>query len=205
MTPNSTLITTHLLFTPSNYHPNLHSLILLNNNGFPYSYTYPHPHPLLRSPPLPTPHFLPGFAPIFPLPSPELPSGDISQPPASPSPSPALPVSPPAPPPSDLAPDSPSPVPFPGEDDDDVPYEQIKTPTQAPSPAVVGDVRHEDQSNAGDLDDSSGGMSGGKKAGVAIGVISAACVVGLGALVYKKRQQNIRRAQYGYAARREFL
>ncbi|KAL0390113.1 UNVERIFIED_CONTAM: hypothetical protein Scaly_0368400 [Sesamum calycinum] len=70
------------------------------------------------------------------------------------------------------------------------------------------EFRHEDQSNAGDLetkDDSSGGMSGGKKAGVAIGVISAACIVGLGALVYKKRQQNIRRAQYGYAARREFL
>lgn len=73
---------------------------------------------------------------------------------------------------------------------------------------MVGDFRHEDQSNAGDLDakgDSSGGMSGGKKAGVAIGVISAACIVGLGALVYKKRQQNIRRAQYGSAARREFL
>ncbi|KAK4440742.1 hypothetical protein Salat_0409100 [Sesamum alatum] len=144
-----------------------------------------------------------------PSPSPEFPPGDISQPPASPSPSPALPISPPAPPPSDLAPNSPSPAPFPGEDDD-APYEQEKTPSPAPAPApvVVGDVRHEDQSNAGDLetnDDSSGGMSGGKKAGVAIGVISAACVVGLGALVYKKRQQNIRRAQYGYAARGEFL
>ncbi|KAL0436436.1 UNVERIFIED_CONTAM: hypothetical protein Sradi_0351500 [Sesamum radiatum] len=145
---------------------------------------------------------LPQFSPS---PSPEFPSGDFSQPP---SPSPALPVSPPAPPPSDLAPNSPSPVPFPGEDDDDVPYEEKKIPTPAPAPVVVGDFRHEDQSNAGGLettDDSSGGMSGGKKAGVAIGVISAACIVGLGALVYKKRQQNIRRAQYGSAARREFL
>lgn len=50
-----------------------------------------------------------------------------------------------------------------------------------------------------------GGMNGGKKAGIAVGVIAAACLVGLGGLVYKKRQDNIRRSQYGYAARRELL
>lgn len=44
-------------------------------------------------------------------------------------------------------------------------------------------------------------MSGGKKAGIAIGVIAAAAAVGLAAVVYKKRQENIRRSRYGYNAR----
>lgn len=48
-------------------------------------------------------------------------------------------------------------------------------------------------------------MSGAKKAGVAIGVVGAAVLAGVGVVVYKKRQQNIRRSEYGYAARREFL
>lgn len=52
---------------------------------------------------------------------------------------------------------------------------------------------------------SSGGMSSGKKAGIAVGVIVGAGVVVLGAFVYKKRRQNIERSQYGYAARRELL
>lgn len=52
---------------------------------------------------------------------------------------------------------------------------------------------------------SSEGMSSGKKAGIAVGVIVAAGVVVLGALVYKKRRQNMQRSQYGYAARRELL
>ncbi|KAI3450559.1 hypothetical protein Pfo_007224 [Paulownia fortunei] len=126
-----------------------------------------------------------------PSPSPLLPPEDVSPPPATPSPSPALINSPPAPPPSDLAPNSPSPAPYPGK-----------------TTLSTKNVSHEDQSNAGDLeakDNSSGGMSGGKKAGVAIGVIAAASIVGVGALVYKKRQQNIRRSQYGNAARREIL
>lgn len=72
---------------------------------------------------------------------------------------------------------------------------------------MAADVNHEDQTNASDLEtkDDSGGMSGGKKAGIGIGVVAAACIVGVGALVYKKRQQNVRRSQYGYAARGEFL
>lgn len=48
-------------------------------------------------------------------------------------------------------------------------------------------------------------MSAGQKAGVAVGVIAGACIVGAGAFVYKKRQQNIQRAQFGYDARREIL
>lgn len=73
---------------------------------------------------------------------------------------------------------------------------------------MSGEVSREDQPNAGDLqtkEDSSSGMSGAKKAGVAIGVVGAAVLAGVGVVVYKKRQQNIRRSEYGYAARREFL
>ncbi|KAG8387684.1 hypothetical protein BUALT_Bualt02G0046900 [Buddleja alternifolia] len=131
--------------------------------------------------------------------APQLPPEDTSP---SPSPSPALALSPPAPPPSDLAPTSSSPAPSPGDDDAD------SQNSPSPAPAEVGDINRADQSNAGDVeakDESSGGMSGGKKAGIAIGVIGAACVAGVGVLVYKKRQQNIQRSQYGHAARREFL
>ncbi|KAK6144397.1 hypothetical protein DH2020_021217 [Rehmannia glutinosa] len=110
--------------------------------------------------------------------------------------------SPPAPPPSDLAPNSPSPVPSPQDGG------PVYKNSPSPAPAVAGGISHENQPNAADLEStkgSSGGMNGGQKAGVAIGVIAGACVVGAGVLVYKKRQQNIQRSQYGYAARREIL
>lgn len=48
-------------------------------------------------------------------------------------------------------------------------------------------------------------MSAGKKAGIALGVIVGVGVVGIAGFVYKKRQDNMRRSQYGYAARREIL
>jgi anaerobic C4-dicarboxylate transporter len=48
-------------------------------------------------------------------------------------------------------------------------------------------------------------MNGAKKGGIAIGVILAAGLVVVGGFVYKKRRDNIRRSQYGYAARREIL
>ncbi|KAG6432482.1 hypothetical protein SASPL_104059 [Salvia splendens] len=68
--------------------------------------------------------------------------------------------------------------------------------------------RHQARVNAADLDskeDSTGGMSVGQKAGVAVGVITGAFVVGGDVVVYKKRQQNIQLLQYGYAARREII
>ncbi|KAL6506384.1 hypothetical protein OROGR_024565 [Orobanche gracilis] len=136
-----------------------------------------------------------------PSPSPQPSTDDISPPPSTPSPSPAVPNSPPAPPRSDLAPNSPSPAPSPGDD-------AVRKKSPSPAPVVDGDVSHEDQSSGVDpetKDDSSGGMSGGKKTGVAIGVIAAVCIVGVGGLVYKKRQRNIQRSQYGYAGRREML
>ncbi|PIN26719.1 hypothetical protein CDL12_00529 [Handroanthus impetiginosus] len=151
----------------------------------------------------------PALAAHSPVSSPSLPSQSPadeispspSTPSSAPSPTPSF-SSPPAPPPSDLAPNSPSPAPSPqGNDTADK-----KSP--APAPAVVGDISHENHPNAADLETkekSSGGMNGGQKAGVAIGVIAGAFIVGAGALIYKKRQQNIQRSQYGYAARREIL
>ncbi|XP_054813607.1 vegetative cell wall protein gp1 [Prosopis cineraria] len=80
------------------------------------------------------------------------------------------------------------------------------TPSPAPEPADDGVVSHTGVSDEEGLaDSSSGGMNAGKKTGVALGVIAAAGVVVMAALVYRKRQQNIRRSQYGYAARREIL
>ncbi|GFP93764.1 hypothetical protein PHJA_001520800, partial [Phtheirospermum japonicum] len=133
------------------------------------------------------------------------PADEISPSPAtaSPAPYPAPSISsPPAPPPSDLAPKSLSPIPSPHEGA----AAFVKSPS--PAPSVPGDVSHENEPNAADLgtnEESSSGMNGGHKAAVAIGVIAGACVVGAGALVYKKRQQNIWRSQYGNAARREIL
>lgn len=81
------------------------------------------------------------------------------------------------------------------------------SPSPAPAPDVAADVSHDDRTTASDLkpNDDSGGMNGGKKAGITIGVISAACIVGVGAVVHKKRQRNIRRSQYSYVTRREIL
>ncbi|TYI90851.1 hypothetical protein E1A91_D03G151300v1 [Gossypium mustelinum] len=106
--------------------------------------------------------------------------------------SPVMDASPPAPmgpSPSDLAPGN-SPASSP-----------------APSPADASDINHSDINAEGSEEKSGGdgGMSGGKKAGIVFGVVAAACLVGFGGLVYKKRQENIRRSQYGYAARSEFL
>ncbi|XP_019178092.1 PREDICTED: cyclin-dependent kinase inhibitor 1C-like [Ipomoea nil] len=64
-------------------------------------------------------------------------------------------------------------------------------PTPAGAPQMPSDVTP-------DRNDSDSGMSGGKKVGIAFGVVSSACLVGLAAKVYKKRQENIRRAQFGY-------
>lgn len=75
-----------------------------------------------------------------------------------------------------------------------------------PDPSVASDINVKAGSGSQDDEEQgSEGMSGGKKAGIAAAVIGAACLVGFGGLVYKKRQDNIRRSAYGYAARRELL
>ncbi|GLT56773.1 hypothetical protein SLA2020_297920 [Shorea laevis] len=128
---------------------------------------------------------------LSPAPAPE--SGDtpsLALPPSpfgSPdfSPLPASPPSPVAPSPTDLSP--------------------TESPTSSPSPAPgESDINHVNVPVEEDKK-SDGGMSGGKKAGIVIGVVAAACLVGIAGMVYKKRQQNIRRSQYGYSARREIL
>ncbi|XP_009367083.2 alpha carbonic anhydrase 8 [Pyrus x bretschneideri] len=140
------------------------------------------------SPPEPSPTPSPqtgADAPSPPSPSP------ISLPP-SPSNAPAdspIPSSPPAPPQS-----TPSPS----------PDSEPSVPSSAPS--VPSDINHNNINADGDGEEfSEGGISTGKKAGIAFGVIVGVSLVGLGGFVYKKRQDNVRRSQYGYAARREIL
>ncbi|CAL9164419.1 unnamed protein product, partial [Musa hybrid cultivar] len=82
------------------------------------------------------------------------------------------------------------------------------TPSATPRPAPVPsneEIRSgEDADQAGE-DVGGGGMSGGKKAGIAVGVIMAAAVLAAGVVLYKKRQENIRRSRYGYATQRDML
>ncbi|GMP88965.1 hypothetical protein CsSME_00040748 [Camellia sinensis var. sinensis] len=77
----------------------------------------------------------------------------------------------------------------------------VKSPV--PAPSMTGDV-HESDVNATD-EELSGGLKGGQKAGIVLGVIAGVCLVGVGGMVYRKRQQNIQRSQLGNAARREIL
>ncbi|XP_042475382.1 classical arabinogalactan protein 6-like [Macadamia integrifolia] len=147
----------------------------------------------------------PQLAPA-PAPAPEIAgthsSSPIGLPPSpetgAPSPGPSSEYnSPPAPTPSDLG-STPSPTPSP----------EISSPAPTPD---ASDINHnakgaaQDETVNSDPATSGGGLTGGQKAGVAVGIIAAACIVGLAGIVYKKRQDNIRRTQYGYAVRRELL
>ncbi|XP_022958106.1 lysine-rich arabinogalactan protein 18-like [Cucurbita moschata] len=138
---------------------------------------------------------------VPPSPSPE--SAADSPPVPSPTPFPHAPASspaesplksPPAPPRSDLTP-CPSPA-------------RVPSPSPAPAPSLTADSDFRNSianGGGGETETSKGGMNGGKKAGIAVGVIAAACFVGVGGIVYKKRQDNIRRSQFGNAARSSFL
>lgn len=139
------------------------------------------------------------------------PEADVESPDSAPSMPPAVPdapsSSPPSPPPETESP--PPQAPGSSPTPESPPTDEASpdsTPTPTPSPSDVSDVTHSnidfDEDNA---DESSGGMSSAKKAGIVVGVIAAVCLVGLGGIVYKKRQNNIRRSEYGYAARREIL
>lgn len=122
-------------------------------------------------------------------PSPSSDSPQISLPPSpsgTPAQSPAA-ASPPAPPTSS----SPSPQPDSSAD--------------VPAPEPASDVNHSDMTAGATTSSSDGGMSAGKKAGIGLGVIVGVGLVALGGFVYKRRQDNVRRSQYGYAARRELL
>ncbi|XP_018856600.1 vegetative cell wall protein gp1-like [Juglans regia] len=133
-----------------------------------------------------------------PSPAPEL-GADVPSPQA-----PAPSVVPQANPPSNWSPPGPSPV-DPAPASSPTPS-QSKSPAPTPSPSNADVLDHVEAATGEDeAKDSSGGTSSGKKAGIIVGVVVAAGVVVLAGFVYKKRRDNIRRSQYGYAARREIL
>ncbi|KAL6967262.1 hypothetical protein U1Q18_033066 [Sarracenia purpurea var. burkii] len=136
-----------------------------------------------------------------PSPAPEPEAGSDTPPseslaPAIPSPSPELsPI--PASPPPDFAPGSSPTV---------SPPNKAPSPVPAPSvPSDSGSVKSNVNADAEEPKESSGGLNARQKAGIVLGVIAGVCVVALGGILYRKRQQNIQRSQYGYAARREIL
>ncbi|GJU63881.1 hypothetical protein Tco_1245716 [Tanacetum coccineum] len=91
-------------------------------------------------------------------------------------------------------------------DDDsyvDDPSPDVKS-SPALAPSEASDVTPEEVKSEERKESSDKGMSGGKKVGVAFGLIAAACFVGFGGVVYRKRQDNIRRQQYIAAQRLEF-
>lgn len=127
-----------------------------------------------------------------PSPSP-VPGGPLRSSPApspSPSPSPENLLSPLAP---ALPPEVPSPAP---------------TPSATPSPAPVPnneEIQSGEVADQAGRDGEGGGMSGEKKAGIAVGVVLGLAILAGGAVLYKRRQDNIRRSRYGYATRMEML
>ncbi|KAK2424765.1 alpha carbonic anhydrase [Trifolium repens] len=130
--------------------------------------------------------------------------------PPSPSPSPSPQSPSPSPSPSQAITPSPynhppasSPVvSFPPPPSPSIPITSSSSP--APSPEDSNSINHIGVDDG--TDDSSGeGMSGSKKAGIAIGIIVAASVLMLAGMVYKKRKQNIRRNQYNYAVGRDIV
>ncbi|CAH9075209.1 unnamed protein product [Cuscuta europaea] len=124
---------------------------------------------------------------IAPVPEP---AADDSSSPAPPSGS----VSPPAPPPSDLGSPSPSPS-------------HVNAKSSAPSSSMSPDPNSQDAADRHDQDMSINAEKStgrGRKVGIAFGVIAGVCVVGFGAVVYKKRRENIRRSQYRSDGRDSF-
>ncbi|CAH1438431.1 unnamed protein product [Lactuca virosa] len=51
----------------------------------------------------------------------------------------------------------------------------------------------------------SSGLSGGQKAGITLGVLAGAGLMGFATVVYMKRRSNIQRARFGASARRSQL
>ncbi|XP_059664418.1 vegetative cell wall protein gp1-like [Cornus florida] len=149
--------------------------------------------------PSPSPYPAPAPAPRLAAKSPSpLSLSPEARSPVSPSPSTGI-SSPPAPPPS---------VPGPGSSPTPSLAPSPANTSPAPVPSPINDhivsVKNAMNADAGEAE-SSGGAKGGHTAGMVFGVIAAACLVGFGGLVYKKRQDNIRRAQFGYTARRDLL
>ncbi|KAL1223859.1 hypothetical protein V5N11_007825 [Cardamine amara subsp. amara] len=169
-----------------------------------------------------------------PLPQPSSPEADSLPPPEADSPQPpasspgpeslADSPSPPPPPPPPQQPESPSalspspsysgqaPVPAPDDNSDDesepeTEYFPSPTPSPAPEVGIPDDIKASEASED-ELYDERGEnnrMSGLKKAGIAIGAILGVGAIVIGALVYKKRRDNMIRARYTYFSQGDFL
>ncbi|KAM0866597.1 hypothetical protein ACQ4PT_042526 [Festuca glaucescens] len=104
---------------------------------------------------------------------------------------------------------APTPAPYDEGDYGDDPKAPAPAPAtmQVKSAASTGASDQQPQAvDAAENERRAEGMSGGKKAGVVVGVFSAVAVVGLAAVVYRKRQANIRRSRYAdYSARLELV
>ncbi|KAL6336127.1 hypothetical protein AAG906_010412 [Vitis piasezkii] len=76
----------------------------------------------------------------------------------------------------------------------------VSTPSPTPSLFDTRNVRHTSTENiAGEKRESSGGLKGGRKVELALGVITYVAMLGLVCLVYKKRKDNIQRSRYSYS------
>ncbi|KAJ0260126.1 En/Spm-like transposon protein [Hirschfeldia incana] len=137
--------------------------------------------------------------------SPSPPEADSLPPPASsPRPEPLADSPPPPPPQPSSSPSTrPAPVPNPSEDvsNEDSEPETEYFPSPRPSPAPEerkpDDLKASEDGDEFEKEEDSG-MSGLEKAGIAIGAILGVGAVVMGAIVYKKRRDNLTRARYTY-------
>ncbi|KAK8562252.1 hypothetical protein V6N13_019716 [Hibiscus sabdariffa] len=144
------------------------------------------------------------FAADSPAPAPPPSLGGDLPPHLAPTPVTEYPDSPPAISPSS---DASPPAPLAPSPSDLGEGSSLPPTSPSPSPDEVSDINHSNiNADVGKENTGGGeGMSGRKKAGIVVAVVIAACLVGVGGLIYKKRQDNIRRSKYGYAARAELL
>ncbi|XP_026417140.1 proline-rich receptor-like protein kinase PERK12 [Papaver somniferum] len=145
-------------------------------------------------------------APVSP-PKHNEPNSPPAPPPSTNAPGPSSPKHSPAPSPSAPAasdnPKSPTPAQSPSDDG-------AADNKKSPAPSPDADIKHVSTDTAGMEEESkgsssSGGMSGVKKLGISVGVILFVGCIAAGVIVYKKRQDNIARSRYAYAAGGTFL
>lgn len=150
-------------------------------------------HLCLAHSPSPSPSQSPSShkSPSLHVPSPDSTPSPSSHESPSPSPSPIVHGS---------ANPSPSPSPYPNSLSLGPP-----SPSSFPAPGESPDTGNSADEEKIEDPKSSSGMSTGRKAGVAVAVVFGVAFAAGGFAIYKKRQENIRRSQYGYAARRELL
>ncbi|CAN1194171.1 hypothetical protein LINPERPRIM_LOCUS21660 [Linum perenne] len=75
----------------------------------------------------------------------------------------------------------------------------------APAPSKSADAMVDNDGQVAMGEEELEGMGRRKKVGIAFGLVAAACMVGFRGIIYRKRQENIRRAGYRYFAGTELL